>query len=1216
MNSIFTSLLKYCFGILLFVLLFSINLHSQPWTESLPTDKEAKAKLTLFDYQKAFNDYWAPFNVEKGYYLPDAGQGIENAEKQKAGGWKQFKRWEWFWESRVNPVTGEFPNVSAMESFNEYKSLHGGERSTTGNWTSMGPTSSTSGYAGIGRLNSVSFSPNDTDLMYAGAAAGGVWRTTDGGTNWMPIGDFNDAIGASDIVVVGTASDDILYLATGDKDHSDTYSVGVLKSTDGGDTWNTTALSWTQSQGKLIYRLIVDPNSSNLLYAATNEGVYKTSNAGGSWTLITTDIFRDLEFNPGNSTIIYGSTGWGGIYRSTNSGINWTQVLNVSGGRRTELAVSNHFQSVVYAVMANTNSALFGIYKSIDNGVSFTQVFDGSPSGNNLLGWNCNGTGTGGQGWYDLCIISDPNNSDIVFIGGVNTWKSTDAGTTWNISNHWSSNCGGQATNVHADKHYLAYQNGTSTLFECGDGGIYKTTDSGNTWTDLTNTMVISQMYRLGVAQTVPDDVVTGLQDNGTKSFESDVWDDVIGGDGMECAINYTNEDIQYGSLYYGDIKRTTNHWASYSTISNGISGSGAWVTPYLIDPNNDQTLYVGYDDVWKSTNQGNTWTEISNWNGANLRSLTVAPSNSLYIYAATYSSISKTTDGGSSWTDITSNLPVSNASITYISVKDDDPLTIWVSFGGFNIHGVYKSIDGGTSWSNMSDGLPQLPVNSVIQNKLNLLEEELYAATDVGVYVKIGSADWFAFYDGLPNVVVNELDIYYDESVPSNSLIRAATFGRGLWESDLFALPLAPVSDFVADNLTPTTDEIVIFTDLSSNNPTSWIWNISPLTFSFVEGSNQTTQNPQIIFNEAGFYNVTLTATNEVGSDIETKVDYIEASLAAPVTDFEADNIIPTTNQLVMFSDLSTNEPYEWLWEIEPSTITYLDGTNESSQNPTVRFDVAGAYDVSLTSTNGGGSDTETKNGYVNTTLGLSVTTTATPEVICQGEQSQLNANPDGGTGDFTFLWTSDPVDPSLVEQETLQNPIVSPDVTTNYTVEVADGVETIWETVEVTVNTLPEIILGDWPELLCNQLEPPVQLTAEPEGGIFSGNITEDGIFSPEIAPLGWNIITYSYEDINGCENSNQDSIFMDNCVAIENAVAEDFLNIFPNPNEGSFKIESVSIIKSVDILSPLGAVVFSKTFSEKSVDIDTDLKKGVYFVRIKLEDNETITKEIIVN
>ena len=1209
MNSFTNSMFKYCLVILL---MFGASVYSQPWTESLPTDKEAKANLTLFDYQEAFNNYWAPFNVEKGYYLPVSAQV---GEKQKAGGWKQFKRWEWFWESRVNPVTGEFPDVSAMENFNKYKSQYGGERSVSGNWSSMGPNSSTSGYAGIGRLNGVSFSPDDSDIMYASAAAGGVWRTTDGGINWIPVGDFNDAIGASDIVVVGTASDDILYLATGDRDHSDTYSVGILKSTDGGDTWYTTALSWTQNQGRLIYRLIVDPNSSNILYAATNDGVYKTTNAGGVWTLIVNTVFRDLEFNPGNSSIIYGSTGWGEILRSTDSGSSWIQVLSESGGRRTELAVSSHYNSVVYAIMANSSSALYGIYRSTDDGVSFTQVFNGAPSGNNLLGWNCNGTGTGGQGWYDLCIISDPNNSDIVFIGGVNTWKSSDAGSTWNISNHWSSTCGGQATNVHADKHYLTYQNGTSTLFECGDGGIYKTTDSGNTWTDLTNTMVISQMYRLGVAQTVPDDVVTGLQDNGTKSFEADVWDDVIGGDGMECAINYTNENIQYGSLYYGDIKRTTNHWGSYSTISNGINGSGAWVTPYLIDPNNDQTLYVGYDDVWKSTNQGNSWTEISNWDGANLRSLTVAPSNSLYIFAATYSSINKTSDGGGSWTNITSNLPVSNSSITYITVKDDDPNTVWVSFSGFNTHCVYKTTDGGTSWTNMSDGLPQLPINCVIQNKLNLTEEELYAATDVGVYVKIGSADWTAFYSGLPNVVVNEIDIYYDESVPSNSLIRAATFGRGLWESDLFALPLAPVSDFMADNLTPTTDEIVSFTDLSSNNPTSWIWNISPLTFSFVEGNNQTTQNPQIIFNEPAFYNVSLTATNDLGNDTETKVDYIDVSLAAPVTDFAADNITPTTNQLVMFSDLSTNDPYEWLWEFDPSIITYLDGTNETSQNPTVRFDVEGTYDVSLTSTNGGGSDSETKINYVITSLGLSVTVVAVPEIICQGEASQLNANPDGGTGNFTYLWTSDPVDPSLVGQETLQNPIVNPDVTTNYNIEVIDGVETVWADVNVVVNALPEIILGDWPELLCNQLEPPVQLTAEPEGGFFNGNITEDGVFSPETAPLGWNVISYSYVDANSCENSAQDSIFVDNCVGISNTIANEILNIYPNPNDGSFKIESAIIIKSVDILTQLGAVKYSKTFNSNSVNINTELRNGVYFVKVHLGDGKVVTKEILV-
>jgi len=1190
------------------LLLLFVNItFSQPWAASLPQDRETRTKLSLYDYQQAFNEYWSPFKVENGYYLMDG-------EKQKAGGWKQFKRWEWFWESRVNPVTGEFPKVSAMEQFRKYQSENGGDRSPSGNWTSLGTSSSGGGYAGIGRLNCVAFNPDNNSLIYAGAAAGGVWKTTDGGTNWTAIGDENDALGTTDIVVVGTADDDILYLATGDRDHSDTYSVGVLKSTDGGTTWNTTGLSWTQSQGYLIYRLLIDPNDNTILYAATNDGVYKTTDAASSWVQTANINFKDMELNPGSSATIYGSTGWGEIYRSTDSGASWTQVLSDGAGRRTALAVSADNDAIVYAIMANAGNGLHGIYKSTNSGSSFNMVFSGSTT--NLLDWACNGSGAGGQGWYDLCIASDPTDADIVYTGGVNTWKSTNGGNSWSIVNHWSGTCGGQATTVHADKHYLAFQNGSSTLFECNDGGIYKTTDSGNSWTDLTNTMVISQMYRLGVAQTVSNDIITGLQDNGTKNYNAGTWEDVIGGDGMECAIDFTDEDTQYGSLYYGDIQRTTDHWWSYTTISDGIPGGGAWVTPYLIDPNNSNTLYVGYSDVWKSTNQGNSWTQISNWGGSNLQSLAVAPSNSQYIYAATHSTIYRTTNGGGSWTDITSTLPVFSDNITYITVKDDDPNTVWVSFSGFNANGVYKTTNGGSAWTNISTGLPQIPVNCVVQNKLNTGDEEIYAGTDVGVYVKIGNGNWTGFFDGLPNVVVNELDIYYDETTPANSLMRAATFGRGLWESDLWTASPVPVADFEADNLTPTTEDTVHFTDLSTNNPTSWFWEITPSTFTFIEGTDENSQNPICKFSEAGFYTVSLTATNDGGSDTETKDDYINVSQVAPVADFEADNTEPSVGMPVNFTDLSENDPTSWLWEFEPTTVTFVEGTDENSQNPVVQFDAEGLYTVTLTATNDGGSDTETKENYIDVTEGLSVAVSADPDEICVGASSQLEAVAGGGTGNYTYLWYSDPADPSLTGQENLSNPLVSPLLTTTYFCEVEDGEDVVTEEVLVTVNPLPAITLGDWPETLCNQLEPPVQLTAEPEGGIYSGsNVTEDGIFTPETAALGWNVITYTYEDENGCENSAQDSIFVDDCVGVATVYADDLISIYPNPNTGEFTVSAKQLIATVDIVDQMGKVVLSKEVNRSLFEVKAKLDKGNYFVRLKFADGTLVNKMIVV-
>jgi PKD repeat protein len=863
--------------------IISSETKAQPWNSLLPTDKLESGELSFFEIRDAFNDYWSDKDVVDGYYFI-------NGVKTKAGGWKQFKRWEWYWENRVNPTTGEFPNSSAWEEYQKIKKSLGNQRSPSGQWTSMGPNTSPGGYAGLGRLNCIGFHPTDNNTLYVGAAAGGVWKTTDGGSTWIPQSDDIDAIGISDIVVLTTAGNDIVYIATGDRDHSDTYSVGVLKSTDGGSTWQNTGLIFTVGQKRLIYRLLVDPINNNIFYAATSVGVYKSNDSGANWSVLTSNVYIDMEFKPGATNIIYGGTKQGNIDKTTDSGVNWSNSFS-SSGKRTELAVSTNDATIVYAVVAASNNGLFGVYKSTDSGSSFSLVYNS----NNLLGWSCDGSDSGGQGWYDLCIVADPTNADEVFLGGVNTWKSTNGGTSWNINTHWSNNCGGNATTTHADKHNLTYQNGTSTLWECNDGGLYSTSNGGSNWSHHTDGMVISQMYRLGVAQTTAADVITGLQDNGTKALLSSTWNDVLGGDGMECLIDYSDENVQYGSLYYGSIYRTTDHWVNSIPIDGGISGNASWVTPYVQDPNNSNTLYVGFQDVWKSPDQGNSWTQLSSWSGNTLRSLAVAPSNSNYIYAATTYTLYGTSNGGTSWNDITGSLPTGASNIMYISVKVDDPNTMWIAMGEFNNNCVYESTNGGTSWTDISAGLPSLPTSCVIQNRQNTTQTELYAATDVGVYLKLGSANWTPFFNNMPNVVVTELDIYYDDVVTTNSMIRASTFGRGLWESDLHSATTTLSADFYANNTNVQLGDNVIFTDISTGSPTSWVWTFAGGT----PGTHNGQTPPAIQYNTTGSWDVTLVVSDGTNTESTTKTNYISVTDCNVTTfpfseDFENGGTIP----------------------------------------------------------------------------------------------------------------------------------------------------------------------------------------------------------------------------------------------------------------------------------------------------------------------------------
>ncbi len=883
-------MIKRLFFILLTVLVSALIAQSQTGRNTTLTKQKASPtqEPTFFDIQKQFNEKWADKNVINGYYEED---GV----KKKAPGWKQFKRWEWYWADRVDPTTGEFPKKSAADVFATRKANGGNSKNAAGNWTNLGPNSSDGGYSGIGRLNCVAFRPGDNNTFYVGSPSGGLWKTVDGGSNWTVLTDQNEVLGVSDAIVIAgaTTATDIIYIGTGDRDGGSSWTlgsgrsrdnngIGVLKSTNGGASWNTTGLTFAASAGVVITRLLMDPNNNSILYAASNNGLYKSTNAGATWVQKNGGGFIDLEFNPANSAILYGSSVFGDILRSVDSGETWSFVFQnySSGGRRIELAVSPEDASLVYAVQAASDRSLFAILKSTNSGQSFSSVYNSL----NLLGWDCDGGDLGvGQGSYDLAIAVDPTNADNIFVGGVNTWKSTDGGANWSIANIWTNvnypppAC--TADEVHADKHCLAFQNGTSTIFECNDGGIYKSNDNGVNWQDLSNGIVISQMYRLGVSQT-DNKVMAGLQDNGTKANPSGTWLDVIGGDGMDCMIDYTNSGIQYGEGANGSLRRTTNSWSSSWSITTGLTGTSYWVMPIAIDPTNSATIYAARQDVFRSTNQGTSWTKISNWNSTQLKELAIAPSNSNYIYTTTQSKLYRTTNGGTSWSEITGSLPVGSSSITYISVKDDDPNTVWVSMGQYNADGVYETPNGGTTWTNISTGLPQVPVMCVIQNKQNTTQTELYAATDAGVYLKLGTGGWTLFDTGLPNVVVTELKIAYNTTVPESSILYAATFGRGMWKSEVYSPDnVAPNAEFVADITTPGIGQTVTFTDLSANIPTSWTWTFNPATVTYVGGTSATSQNPQVQFNAAGNYSVQLTATNAHGSDSEVKNNYISVA-------------------------------------------------------------------------------------------------------------------------------------------------------------------------------------------------------------------------------------------------------------------------------------------------------------------------------------------------
>ncbi|HAF28270.1 MAG TPA: hypothetical protein DCG75_04395 [Bacteroidales bacterium] len=1008
---------KLTFLVLLTIV--STFVFSQNWKEQFYSPNDVKGGSNFYEIQDDFNEYWLPYNVKGGYYY-------ENGEKHKAAGWKQFRRWEWYWETRINRKTGEFPEINLMKIQDEFISTKN-SKADESNWINMGPNSSDGGYAGIGRINCITFHPTDNNTFWIGAPSGGLWKTIDGGSTWETLTDTLPIIGVSEIVLANDyETSKTIYVATGDRDGGDNYSIGVLKSTDDGVTWTTTGLSFNVSSQYRITRLLMHPTNSDTMYVSTNGGVYKTDDGWNSWTeVISSGIFFDVEFKPNcEDTVLYAAkynyAGAPELYKSTDGGDNWNSEFSFPTlATRVELDVARSDSTIVYAIASTQNGGLEGVYKSENSGLDFTKVFDGTTSGNNLLNWHMSvgDTDNSGQGTYDLTLSVSPADENHLFLGGVNTWESTDGGVNWTLNNHWYG--GFSAAEVHADKHYMEYQD-ENTFFEANDGGIYKTTDNGVTWEDLTDGMVISQIYKLGVSQTVVNEVITGLQDNGSKLTESSIWYDVKGGDGMECIIDYTDETVQYATYVYGQIDRTLDHWSSRVDITanmpNGEEENGAWVTPYIIDPDDNQTIYLGYEDVWKTTNRGTSWTKISNLALSNkIRSMAIAPSDHNTIYITDFDNFYKTNNGGASWNNITANLPSTSNSITYISVDAGDPLHLWITYGGYDAVKAYESLNGGTSWTNISTGLPQVPANTIIQNKLSRTQQ-LYAGTDIGVFFKEGEADWTLFSNNLPSVIVTELEIYYNQTTPENSILYASTYGRGLWKSNLasfekVALQVSGISGiyYVSDDSTALIDiSYTINETYTSNTFTAYLSDETGNFISEVEIGN-------LVSDAAGTIHGTIPTGTVSGTGYKLRVKSsspVFESDASNAFEIVLDNVVPTVNISSTESGTTSASPFDVSITFSEKVFDFIESDITLSNATVSDFDdsTAPVYVVSILPTAGGDVTIDVPENVASDSIGNKNTAatqwsiTYTPTGIGKLKEYGINIYPNPSNGKFTI--------------------------------------------------------------------------------------------------------------------------------------------------------------------------------------------------------------------
>lgn len=697
---------------------------------------------------------------------------------------KHWKRWEWYTSSRLGP-NNSFVNIQdsliKARKIVDKMSPPENSRSVNDTWTSVGPSSTT---VGIGRADRIAFHPSDEDIFYVGTPAGGLWRTTDGGSSWEALTDHLPSIGISG-VVVDWDNPSTIYILTGDGDSANNggfveqfgyarKSIGVLKSTDSGYTWKPTG---TLFDGEFLgFKLIQSPISSNILLAATSEGIYRTENSGASWTKTFTGEIFDVEFKP-SSNRAYASSA-NKIYYSLFGGISWVEAdldVPVVSPTRIELAVTPDASGYVYALVGDTNSpgTYGGTYRSTNSGLDYEQ----RSTTPNILGSELDGTGDNMISAYAISLAASSADAERVVTGGVRIWTSSNGGIDYPSGE----------TGYHADIHELAFNPLNDKLYACTDGGIYISDDEGDTWTGYLDGFNTSQMYHMTGTDLDDFYLLAGFQDNGVKlkTGASDSWTHVRNSDGFDVSFNPIDKTEFYATINQG-ARRFWNNGSNSTLITPPATDWFCTIRAHVSDEN---VVFYGSDTIQISNDKGNTWTPVltsGSW------ALETCPSNGNRIYAAgdvDYNSssngtLSRSNNQGTSWTSLENNpgFPGSASfnKITDIAVDPGDEDFVYVTFGGFfDGFKVYRSDDAGDNWENYSGSLPNIPINSIIVNDA---ADQVYIGTDVGVFYRHASMnDWMPYNNKLPNVPVTGL--FIDEN---NDILYASTFGRGAWKIDL----------------------------------------------------------------------------------------------------------------------------------------------------------------------------------------------------------------------------------------------------------------------------------------------------------------------------------------------------------------------------------------------------------------------------------------------
>jgi photosystem II stability/assembly factor-like uncharacterized protein len=665
-------------------------------------------------------------------------------------------------------------------------------------WEFAGPTN-----VG-GRITDIEIPIDQTQTYYVGTASGGVFKTTDGGSNWLPIFDDQEMLSIGDIEISENNTETI-WVGTGEVNAgggSLAYDGnGMFKSINGGTTWEAKGLPNVGS----ISKIAIDPNEDNTIFVSamgplfrndTNRGVYKSVDGGDTWEqkLFVSDITGviDMAIHPTNGNIIYAASWerirrpeyrqYGGetsrLYRSLDGGDTWTELTNglpslPSEKGRISVDISKSNPDVLYSRYADANGGIQGVYKTVDGGNVWTEVNSASLSN---VGFH----------WWFRGIVVDPSDENVIYNVDFNVQKSIDGGNTW----------GEAFINAHVDQHALAFNRLVPGAVLLGnDGGLYYSDDDGDSYVkDVT--LPITQFYRVHVDAQNNAKIYGGAQDNNTirtTTGSIDDWTAINGGDGFQPLVDPTNTDVIYALSQNGNLRKSINNGVSFSGATNGISNSDRnnWDTPVVMDPQDSQILYYGTNRLYKTTNAAGNWTAISpdltnGSGGGNLSfgtiiSINVSPIDTSTIYVGTDDgNVWITDDGGANWTNISASLP--NRWVTKVLASRSDLNTVYVTFSGYrygedNGH-VYKSDDSGLNWTDISSGLPDIPVNDILEDSYG----NLFLGTDIGVLASPDQGvNWNVLGENLPSVVVTDMHIH-----EASEYLYIGTYGRSMYKLDI----------------------------------------------------------------------------------------------------------------------------------------------------------------------------------------------------------------------------------------------------------------------------------------------------------------------------------------------------------------------------------------------------------------------------------------------